>query len=249
MKKIEDIESLKEQISIKENEIKKNNIKIGLHTLKITFNNRSIAMISGLNLVIENILEKDSKTTNKLKKQLTDSLNEAYNLNTNEINLEQFYSSLFLYNLVQNTETILVDFLKIILINYPGKIGDYAISIKNLVNHSKEEVIENVINEYLNKLMYESPKEYFNKIFDIFSINPIDNETIQKFIEIKARRDIGIHNNWLTNSVYLKKTDRLFFKKENVLAIPDEKYLEYAYDIMNTLISYIHDELIKKYCT
>ena len=133
MKKIEDKESLKEQISINENEIKKNNIKIGLHTLKITFNNRSIAMISGLNLVIENILEKDSKTTNKLKKQLTDSLNEAYNLNTNEINLEQFYSSLFLYNLLQNTETILVDFLKIILINYPGKIGDYAISIKDLV--------------------------------------------------------------------------------------------------------------------
>lgn len=247
--KLGNSESEREKILIKEKLIKKKTLKINLHKLKIKFNNRSIAMISGLNLIVENILGKKIGTRNKWKKKLTESLNEAYNLSDNEINLEKFYSGLFLYNLVQNTETILIDFLKLILINYPGKISDRTISIEKLLNHSKEEVIEEVINDYLNKLMYEAPKEYFNKVFYIFSIKPIDDEVIQKFIEIKARRDIGIHNNWLTNSVYLKKSENMFFNEENVLAIPDVNYLVYAYDVMTYFIGYIFDELVNKFCT
>jgi hypothetical protein len=54
--------------------------------------------------------------------------------------------------------------------------------------------------------MYEKPNQYLNKICDLLSI---DSEELKEhwptYIEAKARRDLGVHNSWLCNSVYMRK--------------------------------------------
>ena len=54
--------------------------------------------------------------------------------------------------------------------------------------------------------MYEKPLDYLAKISSLLSINEKSLQPLwQTFIEAKARRDLGLHNGWECNAIYLRK--------------------------------------------
>ena len=49
------------------------------------------------------------------------------------------------------------------------------------------------------------------------------------FVEMKARRDLGVHNNWVTNGIYLRKLKEIGFADHpstGMRLIPDFAYLD-----------------------
>lgn len=97
--------------------------------------------------------------------------------------------------------------LSAVLRAYPKKLSSVQFSLSQILEaDSKDVLIEQATDMFLNKLMYKKPSEYLDEICKTLSI---ESECIRPlwptFVEAKARRDVGIHNNWKCNETYLRK--------------------------------------------
>ena len=113
------------------------------------------------------------------------------------------------YQLVTIMESVLSDLLAIVLKKFPQKIGAKR-SIRSsvvLAATSIEEVHIKTIEAVLNELAYKSPKDFAVEFEQLMSINLLECSAYHKYIEIKATRDIYIHNNGNANETYISKSD------------------------------------------
>jgi len=113
------------------------------------------------------------------------------------------------YQLVTIIESVLSDLLAIVLKKFPQKIGAKR-SIRSsvvLASTSIEEVHIKTIDAVLNELSYKSPKDFAVEFERLMSINLLECSAYHKYIEIKAARDIYIHNNGTANETYISKAD------------------------------------------
>ena len=114
---------------------------------------------------------------------------------------------------VSQFESYLFEVLRIVISAYPMKL---ALSIRGgeatreiplnlLLNaNSLSEVIARVIERRLNEVSYASPKEYLEYLGKIAGIDTTDPAFLD-YIEIKATRDLLIHNSGFINEIYLSK--------------------------------------------
>ena len=111
------------------------------------------------------------------------------------------------YQLVIIIEATLSDFLRKVILKYPQKIGS-KMSIKSslvLSASSIEELHIKTTDSILNDLAYKSPRDFAKACEELLSINFLECPSYHKYIEIKATRDIYIHNLGFINELYLNK--------------------------------------------
>jgi len=114
-----------------------------------------------------------------------------------------------IYKLVTLIETMLLEILKSVVLKYPKKLGSKKqIDIATVLSSdSIQEVQLKVINKLLNELAYKSPEEFVKEFENITSINLFETPVSHRYKEIKATRDIYIHNMGVVNEIYIKKAD------------------------------------------
>ncbi len=149
------------------------------------------------------------------------------------------------------TEDYLMKSLLIILINYPQKITllgkEKKFDIDLLFNSSSvAEVLKKIIIEKVNSLFYSSPAEYFKKIEEVLSVK-FPQEAVKYFSEIKATRDIVVHNGGIINSLYLLKSGALARGAEGEEITLNLDYISDAFSYMKQIISTTCSQLLKKY--
>lgn len=114
-----------------------------------------------------------------------------------------------IYKLVTLIETMLIEILKTVVLKFPKKLGSKKqIDISTVF--SSDSILEiqlNVINKLLNELAYKSPEEFVKEFENITSINLFETSASHRYKEIKATRDIYIHNMGVVNEIYIKKAD------------------------------------------
>ncbi|MBP1680967.1 MAG: hypothetical protein H6Q35_1306 [Proteobacteria bacterium] len=169
-----------------------------------------------------------------------------------EVPIDKYVSGLMLILLVREVEQYFIDILKLIIQRFPKKIGSLEVSINDVVDLTKEEIIFFAAEKYLNEIMYKRPSEYFVEICKLCSIEPSKITTLwNHFAEAKVRRDIGIHNNWIVNDVYMRKTKEIKKKlmfKIGESAMPDTKYILDTYKYCNQLIDEFTKLSIETFC-
>ena len=112
-----------------------------------------------------------------------------------------------IYQLVTIVEAMLGDITRVIILKYPKKLGNKRkISSEVLLSASSiAEIHHHTINTILNELSYKSPKDFVESIKDLISINFLECPAFHKYIEVKATRDIYIHNRGVANEIYYTK--------------------------------------------
>lgn len=112
------------------------------------------------------------------------------------------------YQLVTNVEALFSDLVQILLLKYPEKIGKKKkIPLSSLLGASSlEEIHLRIVGSYLNDLNYKSPKDFADSVSEIFSINLLEIPSFHSYVEIKATRDIFIHNRGMANEIYREKS-------------------------------------------
>jgi hypothetical protein len=112
-----------------------------------------------------------------------------------------------IFQLVTIIENLLVDILRNVLLEYPNKISSKKKFEYTIIHEAKslEEVRTSIINSMINELTYKSPKEFAEEVNNYIGINLLEKTVYDDFIELKATRDIHIHNKGIVNEVYLNK--------------------------------------------
>lgn len=156
--------------------------------------------------------------------------------------VENHMRSMCFISLVSAFEEFLVEISMLALKKYPQKISGEQIDFKKAIEMSRDELIEFKAKEYLNKIMYMPPREYLKALCGLLSVDPSSlNDSFIKYIEIKSRRDLGVHNDWKKNEVYERKVKESKGKTPEDAAIlrPSHKYFIYAHEVCKDLVGKI----------
>lgn len=159
------------------------------------------------------------------------------------VNFETFFASQLTINLVSEVEHFFGSAVSAALRLYPEKMGSQTLKLSEVLSAaSHEEIIDRAASRVLNGLMYEKPFDYLKGLAEILSIETTEVEKHwPQFVELKSRRDIGVHNNWVANGIYLRKVGQLPRDSGPCPApgthlIPDFAYLKKAMDSCEKLI-------------
>ena len=115
-------------------------------------------------------------------------------------------------SIVSRVEAYIQECLIIVIRTYPKKLsiisGNDGIPIDLFLDHEdREELLERYISLKCEELMFENPEKYISKIEKTLSIY-IGNNLAMDYIEIKASRDIIVHNLGEVNDIYLRKSGK-----------------------------------------
>jgi len=156
--------------------------------------------------------------------------------------VENHMRSMCFISLVSAFEEFLIEISMLALKKYPQKISGEQIDFKKAIEMNRDEMIEYKAKEYLNKIMYMSPKEYLKSLCALLSVDPLTlNDSFIKYIEIKSRRDLGVHNDWKKNDVYERKVKESKGRTPEDAEIlrPSHKYLMYTHEVCKDLVGKI----------
>jgi len=169
-----------------------------------------------------------------------------------DIKPTNYFHGMLLVNYISCLEYFFVELIRVVLKLHPNKVGkDITLSLNEIFQRSKDEMIELALDKYINKLMYKKPKEYLKDLCAVLTIDPDPLEASWSiFIEAKSRRDLGIHNNWAVNELYISKNKEAGNEVEyslGELAFPDGEYTMNLFNSLKELIDIITGQVEGKY--
>jgi hypothetical protein len=176
------------------------------------------------------------------KNYTKEELTERYNfLGLNKLPLDS------IFQLVTIMESLLNDILRTILIEYPNKISSKKQVEVNciLLSSSIEEAKIFVVDNILNEIAYKSPREYAIEFDKYTGVNLLENPVFHKYIELKATRDIHIHNAGKANEIYTTKAGVLSRVKSGEYLPVDIPYFLMSYEQCLQLNENLEKELDK----
>lgn len=175
-------------------------------------------------------------------RELLESLDNSNDSKQTQLSFETVFSAALFVNLVSEVEHFFVSCAVTAIRLYPGKVGRETFRLSDiLAATSSDELVERAANQALQDLMYKKPSEYLSDLCEILSIDKSSLlEIWPDFVEMKARRDLGVHNNWVANTTYLRKLGDIDCPTKEAVGsrlIPDFAYLSHSMDIGSMLVS------------
>ena len=165
----------------------------------------------------------------------------------------QYIESHLFFTQISGLEFYFQSCLAAVLKSYPKKLGSTQFTLTQILQvETKDELVERAADMYLNKLMYKKPAEYLAEMCEILSISSTAIEELWPFfVESKARRDLGIHNNWQCNETYVRKLAEVGLTSQYKIGesvVPsDNDYFTEASHKLARIGTHIHKEIISVY--
>lgn len=147
--------------------------------------------------------------------------------------------------LVTIIEAMLGDVLRAVVVKYPQKLGGKrSITIQTVLEASSlEEMHLRATDALINELSYKAPTEFAESFDNLIGINLLVCPAFHRYIEIKATRDIHIHNRGLANEIYIRKAgSHARVKPGNTLPIHNQYFLK-SYESCLQLTDWLEQEL------
>lgn len=151
-------------------------------------------------------------------------------------------------NLVTVYEAWMSDVLRAILREYPKKITKEKVESSFITDSaSYEECLEKLIDAELVDIFYAGPKEATKRLQEITSIDIETFTELADIFELKAARDVLLHNKGIVNKVYLRKTgDKARAKEGEEITIDSEALLK-SFGVMYSFIKNVSNKLEEKF--
>lgn len=150
-----------------------------------------------------------------------------------------------IFQLVTITETILHYILKEVLIQFPNKIPNKRkMDVETaLAANSLDEIKIAIVENILNEIAYKSPKDFAEEFNKFIGVNLLEVPVYHKYIELKATRDIHIHNGGVANDIYKSKADTMArVNSGNYLPVTIQYFLQ-SYEACLQLTEFLEQKL------
>jgi hypothetical protein len=134
-------------------------------------------------------------------------------------------------------EDFLFELLRYWLATSPGNLSKRQIEMRAILNApDKIAIILTVVDKELNELKYERLADWFAYLDRLTNLGCPTKVEIENLAEIKASRDILVHNNGIANATYVSKAGILARKKDGEkLDIPDQYHRE-SWEVINKVV-------------
>jgi hypothetical protein len=119
----------------------------------------------------------------------------------------------FIVSAISQLESFLFETLRLVLIAYPHKLKinvkgleiDRSVPLDSLLGKDDlQAVLEEIIESRIVSISYANPKTYLQFVGKLAGID-VEDTAFEEYLEIKATRDLLIHNAGIANALYLSK--------------------------------------------
>lgn len=100
----------------------------------------------------------------------------------------------------------------------------------------KPAILQAMADMYVAGLAYRAPREWFKQLNEIVKLGVPSDPQVDAFAELKATRDVFVHNRGIANDLYLRKSGTLARATEGQpLDLPDQ-YVHDAWLVCHQLV-------------
>jgi hypothetical protein len=154
-----------------------------------------------------------------------------------------------IFQLSMIMEVMFTSLIREIVLEIPAKISTKKqITIGEVLNSTSiEELHNSITDKVLNELSYKSPRDFAVEAETYFSFNLLESPAYHQYVEMKATRDIFIHNFGVANEIYRNKAgSHARAKAGEDLPITQIYFLE-AYEACIQLTEWLEENLHNKW--
>ena len=152
------------------------------------------------------------------------------------------------------TEDYLHNAMRVMLRAYPERLAlgpkggpsETPITLDDLLVKGRDAIIDERIQQRLHRVLHARPTEYLKYLSAILQLKTVD-DTVAKFSEAKATRDMIVHANGRANAIYIEKAGDLARAKVGQRLDVGQPYFDHCVASMKRLIGEINDGLTGKY--
>lgn len=151
------------------------------------------------------------------------------------------------FHLVSRVETMFLKVMREVIIKYPRKIGaKRTLTVESILEAvSIEELHLKATDLLLNELSYKTPKEFAESLNQLVGVDLLQCPAFAPYIEVKAARDIYIHNEGVANDIYARKSG-VNSRAAVGTKIPfDNKYFLHSYEYCLQIADWFEESLHK----
>jgi hypothetical protein len=144
-------------------------------------------------------------------------------------------------------EQFVFDFLRAWLTEYPGSLSGNQVQFRTVLDAAdKSEIVAAVVQKEVLGLAYKRVADWFGYIEKIAQLGCPTQDQIQRLAEIKASRDVLVHNNGIANSIYIGKSmGQARFADGDTLQVPEHYHRE-SWQLIKEVVSDVADAGINK---
>lgn len=123
------------------------------------------------------------------------------------------------------------------LVQYPGTIQKKQLSLSEILPlPDKAAIIDRFIDKELRDFAHKRPEEWFEEFGKFAKLGCPTADQIERICEIKATRDILVHNRGVVNWIYLDKSkNQARYAEGDIIETPDE-YLRESWDLIKIIV-------------
>jgi hypothetical protein len=159
----------------------------------------------------------------------------------------QYLATATFVHFVSLFENFLVDLLRLWLTAFPRSLAENQIKVKEVLEAAdRDAIIQSAIDKKLSDVAYGPADGWFRYLATLVNLDCPTPEEIKQFAEIKASRDVLVHNKGITNKKYMEKAGGYARYQDNeVLQLPDT-YHRQSWELVRKVIRDIADAVIRK---
>ncbi len=188
-----------------------------------------------------------SKSPHKVVNRSTDNIIETLK----KARTTEFYKAMVVY-VVSIVEPVLLEIVRLTMqydkrrIKTKPKGCDGKLEYDTIIDcDDYDDIMQVIIAKQIDVLSYSKPNDQLEYIEKLLSIE-IDDVLWGKWIEIKASRDLIVHNKSIINKVYLDKVGKFARGTQGKEITVDEDYYKSLIVISKSLIGKIVSQITKK---
>lgn len=144
-------------------------------------------------------------------------------------------------------EQFVFDLLRAWLTEYPNSLSRKQLQFGTVLDaKNKNEIVTAIVQKEVQEIIYKRIAEWFNYFENIASLGYPTEDQILKLAEIKASRDVLVHNNGIANSIYVDKSmGQARFASGETLELPEQYHRE-SWQLIKKVVSDIANAGIKE---
>jgi len=158
-----------------------------------------------------------------------------------------YLASATFQHFVSLLEQFVVDLLRAWLTEYPRSLAKNELQFRTVLDAAdKNDIVTSVVQREVHGLTYKRVADWFAYLEKIAQLGCPTQDQIQQLAEIKASRDVLVHNNGIANSRYVDKSMRQArFADGDTLELP-EHYHRDSWQLIRQVFSDVADAGINK---
>lgn len=156
--------------------------------------------------------------------------------------MKPFVRTQLFVSLMAELEDMFAELVRLTLSAFPRKAAQKQLSVIDVIEaHQVGETLSKVIESEQSALFYGGSQKLRERLEDLISGPNVLGPEWPAYVEMRARRDIGLHAGWKMNRVYLDKAGAMAAPEDAKWLYPDETYFRNAcavarrlFDILDT---------------